>query len=198
MNRQHRLTDDKKLYQKIIVIEVLQSAAYGDLLKIRDHLRHQKKFLKYENITLDKEKMEVLVAGSSKKDVDKVISWHAKGMREAGHGGYRINFNVSERKFSIEDIVTKEVETKVNETLKENNKQWMKKEQKWSTNKLKMSNSINKFCSKIREKDLKITNLKKKVKLDRIRINEFKTELNKYRVPIHRIIWMRLRELITN
>ena len=60
MNRQHRLTDDKKLYQKIIVIEVLQSAAYGDLLKIRDHLRHQKKFLKYENITLKFELVIIL------------------------------------------------------------------------------------------------------------------------------------------
>ena len=78
MNRQYRLTDNEKLYQKIIVIKILQSAAYGDLLKIRDHLKHQKKFLKYENITLDRERMEVLVTGSSKKDIEKVISWHAK------------------------------------------------------------------------------------------------------------------------
>ena len=53
----------------------------------------------------------------------------------------------------------------------------MKKEEKWSTNKLKMSDSINKFCGEIREKDLKITNLKKEVKLNRMRIHEFKTEL---------------------
>ena len=193
-----KLESEKPILEKVIVVKVLQSKGYGDLLKIRDHLKHQKKFLKYENITLDRERMEVLVAGSSKKYVEKVISWHAKGMREAGHGGYRINFNVSERKISIEDIVTKEVETKVNETLKENNKQWMKKEEKWSINKLKMSDSINKFCGEIREKDLKITNLKKEVKLNRIRIHEFKTELKKYHVPIHRIIWMRLRKLITN
>ena len=107
-------------------------------------------------------------------------------------------YGVQLKKISIEDIVTKEVETKVNETLKENNKQWMKKEEKWSINKLKMSDSINKFCGEIREKDLKITNLKKEVKLNRIRIHEFKTELKKYHVPIHRIIWMRLRKLITN
>ncbi len=89
MSRQFRLKEERIPSQKVVVVKILQSKGYGDLLKIRDHLKNQK-HIRCENISLDKVNMEVLIIGPNRKEIEKAIEWHAKGMRNAGHGGYRM------------------------------------------------------------------------------------------------------------
>ena len=81
-----KLKDEKPALGKIVVVKVLQSKGFGDLLKIRDHLKHQK-HIKCENMSLDKENMEVLITGSNRKDIERAIGWHAKGMRKVASVG---------------------------------------------------------------------------------------------------------------
>ena len=57
--RKVKLDYNKPVKNKVVTAKVLQSKGFGDLLKIRDYLRHQK-HMKYENITLYKEEMEVI------------------------------------------------------------------------------------------------------------------------------------------
>ena len=119
MTKLIKLESEKPILEKVIVVKVLQSKGYGDLVKIREHLRHQKHIV-CQNISLDKENMEVLITGSNKKDIERAINWHAKGMRNAGHGGYRINFEILEREITLEEIITKKVEIECEEKIKKN------------------------------------------------------------------------------
>ena len=153
--RKVKLDDTKAAANKVVIVKVLQSKGFGDLLKIRGHLKHQK-HIKCENMSLDKEKMEVLITGSNKKNIERAIDWHAKGMRNAGHGGYRINFKVTEREITLEEIVRKKLKNEFEEKIKEMNGQRKELEAKWSKNKKGMSHTIDKFSGKIRKQGLEI------------------------------------------
>ena len=190
-----KLKDEKPALDKIVVVKVLQSKGFGDLLKIRDHLKHQK-HMKFGNIALDKEKMEVLITGSNRKDVERAIDWHAKGMRNAGHGGYRINFEVLEREITLEEIITKKVEIKCEEKIKEINNECKKREEKWAKNKKGMIANISKFSGKIRKQDLKITELKKDKYELKKNLNLVGKELKTYHIPAYKIVWRRFKELV--
>ena len=190
-----KLKDEKPALDKIVVVKVLQSKGFGDLLKIRDHLKHQK-HMKFGNIALDKENMEVLITGSNKKDIERAIDWHAKGMRNAGHGGYRINFEVLEREITLEEIITKKVEIKCEEKIKEINNECKKREEKWAKNKKGMSYTIGKFSGKIRKQDLEITELKKDKYELKKNLNLVGKELKTYHIPAYKIVWRRFKELV--
>ena len=195
MTKLIKLENEKPILEKIVVVKVLQSKGFGDLLKIRDHLKHQK-HMKFGNIALDKEKMEVLITGSKRKDVERAIDWHAKGMRNAGHGGYRINFEVLEREITLEKIITKKVEIECEEKIKEINNECKKREEKWAKNKKGMSYTIGKFSGKIRKQDLEITELKKdKNELEK-NLNLVGKELKTYQIPAYKIVWRRFKELV--
>jgi hypothetical protein len=195
MSRQFRLEEEKTTSQKVVVVKILQSKGFGDLLKIRDHLKHQK-HIRCENISLDKENMEVLITGSNRKDIEKAISWHAKGMRNAGHGGYRINFKVTEREITLEEIITKKVEAVCEEKIKEINNECKKREEKWAKNKKGMITNIIKFGGKIRKQDLKITEFKNdKYELEK-NLNLIGKELKTYQIPAYKIVWRRFKELV--
>ena len=190
-----KLKNETRAFDKIIVVKVLQSKGFGDLLKIRDHLKHQK-HIKCENMSLDKENMEVLITGSNQKDIERAIGWHAKGMRNAGHGGYRINFEVLEREITLEEIVRKRLETELREKVKEINGERKELEAKWSKNKKGMSRTIDKFSGKIRKQDLKITEFKKdKYELEK-NLNLIGKELKTYQIPAYKIVWRRFKELV--
>ena len=195
MTKLIKLESEKPILEKVIVVKVLQSKGYGDLLKIRDHLKHQK-HIKCENITLDKENMEVLITGSNRKDIERAIGWHAKGMRNAGHGGYRINFKVTEREITLEEIVRKKLENDFEEKRKEINGQKKELEAKWSKNKKEMSRTIDKFSGKIRKQDLEIDELWKKNGKIKNRLNYVENELKTYHVPAYKIVWRRFKELV--
>ncbi len=193
--RKVKLDDTKPAPNEVVIVKVLQSKGFGDLLKIRDHLKHQK-HIKCENIALDKENMEVLITGSNREDIERAISWHAKGMRNAGHGGYRINFEVLEREITLEEIVRKRLETKLREKVKEINGERKELEAKWSKNKKGMSHTIDKFSGKIRKQDLKIAEFKKdKYELEK-NLNLIGKELKTYQIPVYKIIWRRFKELV--
>jgi len=195
MTKLIKLESEKPILEKIVVVKVLQSKGFGDLLKIRDHLKHQK-HMKFGNIALDKEKMEVLITGSNRKDVERAIDWHAKGMRNAGHGGYRINFEVLEREITLEKIITKKVEIECEEKIKEINNECKKREEKWAKNKKGMIANISKFSGKIRKQDLKITELKKDKYELKKNLNLVGKELKTYHIPAYKIVWRRFKELI--
>jgi len=190
-----KLKDEKPALDKIVVVKVLQSKGFGDLLKIRDHLKHQK-HIKCENMALDKEKMEVLITGSNRKDIERAIDWHAKGMRNAGHGGYRINFKVTEREITLEEIVRKKLENEFEEKVKEMNDQNKELEVKWSKNKKGMSYTIDKFSGKIRKQDLEIDELCKKNSKIKKHLKYVENELETYHVPAYKIVWRRFKELV--
>jgi len=193
--RKVKLVDTKPAANKVVIVKVLQSKGFGDLLKIRDHLKHQK-HIKCENMSLDKERMEVLITGSNRKDIERAIGWHAKGMRNAGHGGYRINFEVLEREITLEEIVRKRLETKLREKVKEINGERKELEAKWSKNKKGMSRTIDKFSGKIRKQDLKITEFKKdKYELEK-NLNLIGKKLKTYQIPAYKIVWRRFKELV--
>ena len=193
--RKVKLVDTKPAANKVVIVKVLQSKGFGDLLKIRDHLKHQK-HIKCENMSLDKERMEVLITGSNRKDIERTIGWHAKGMRNAGHGGYRINFEVLEREITLEEIVRKRLETELREKVKEINGERKELEAKWSKNKKGMSRTIDKFSGKIRKQDLKITEFKKdKYELEK-NLNLIGKELKTYQIPAYKIVWRRFKELV--
>jgi len=193
--RKVKLVDTKPAANKVVIVKVLQSKGFGDLLKIRDHLKHQK-HIKCENMSLDKERMEVLITGSNRKDIERAIGWHAKGMRNAGHGGYRINFEVLEREITLEEIVRKRLETELREKVKEINGERKELEAKWSKNKKGMSRTIDKFSGKIRKQDLKITEFKKdKYELEK-NLNLVGKELKTYQIPAYKIVWRRFKELV--
>ena len=193
--RKVKLVDTKPAANKVVIVKVLQSKGFGDLLKIRDHLKHQK-HIKCENMSLDKERMEVLITGSNREDIERAIGWHAKGMRNAGHGGYRINFEVLEREITLEEIVRKRLETELREKVKEINGERKELEAKWSKNKKGMSRTIDKFSGKIRKQDLKITEFKKdKYELEE-NLNLIGKELKTYQIPAYKIVWRRFKELV--
>ena len=195
MSRQFRLEEEKTPSQKVVVVKILQSKGFGDLLKIRDHLKHQK-HIRCENISLDKENMEVLITGSNRKDIEKVISWHAKGMRNAGHGGYRIDFRVTERKITLEKIVRKKLEAEFEEKMNEMNDERKKLEVKWAKNKKGMSHTISKFSGKIRKQDWKIDELWKNNSQIKKHLNSVEKELETYHIPAYKIVWRRFKELV--
>ena len=195
MSHHFKLKEEKDPVQKVIVVKVLQSKGYGDLVKIRDHLRHQKHIV-CQNISLDKENMEVLITGSNKKDIERAINWHAKGMRNAGHGGYRINFEILEREITLEEIITKKVEIECEEKIKEINNECKKREEKWAKNKKGMIANISKFSGKIRKQDLKITELKKDKYELKKNLNLVGKELKTYHIPTYKIVWRRFKELV--
>ena len=193
--RKVKLVDTKPAANKVVIVKVLQSKGFGDLLKIRDHLKHQK-HIKCENMSLDKERMEVLITGSNREDIERAIGWHAKGMRNAGHGGYRINFEVLEREITLEEIVRKRLETELREKVKEINGERKELEAKWSKNKKGMRRTIDKFSGEIRKQDLKITEFKKdKYELEK-NLNLIGKELKTYQIPAYKIVWRRFKELV--
>ncbi len=196
MSRQFKLEPKKITLEKVVVVKILQSKGYGDLLKIRDHLRHQK-HIKCENITLCKEEMEVLITGSNKKDIEKAINWHAKGLRNAGHGGYRINFKVDEREITLEEIITRKVEDECEEKIKEMKEDMNELEAKWSKNRKGMRHTIDKFSGKIRKQDSKIVSLQKeKTKLDD-NMSNIRKKLKTYQIPFYKIGWRRFKQLVS-
>ena len=195
MSRQFRLEEEKTISQKVVVVKILQSKGFGDLLKIRDHLKHQK-HIKCENMSLDKERMEVLITGSNREDIERAIGWHAKGMRNAGHGGYRINFKVIEREITLEEMVRKKLENEFEEKVKEMNSERKELEVKWSKNKKGMSRTIDKFSGKIRKQDLEIDELWKKNGKIKNHLNYVENELKTYHVPAYKIVWRRFKELV--
>ena len=197
MSRQFKLEEEKMQPLKVVVVKILQSKGFGDLLKVRDHLKHQK-HIKCENMTLDKENMEVLITGSNKKDIERAINWHAKGMRNAGHGGYRINFKVTEREITLEEMVRKKLENEFEEKVKEMNSERKELEVKWSKNKKGMSRTIDKFSGKIRKQDVKIDKLWKKNNKIKKYLNGVENELGTYHIPAYKIVWRRFKEFVGN
>lgn len=194
--RKVKLDYNKPVKNKVVTAKVLQSKGFGDLLKIRDHLRHQK-HIKCENITLYKEEMEVLITGSNKKDIEKAIHWHAKGLRNAGHGGYRINFKVEEREITLEEIVKKKLKTEFEEKIKEMKEDRNELEAKWSKNRKGMRHTIDKFSGKIRKQDSKIVSLQKeKTKLDD-NMSNIRMKLKTYQIPFYKIGWRRFKQLVS-
>ncbi len=192
-----KLENETSELDKMVVVQVLQSKGFGDLLKIRDHLKHQK-HIKYRDITLDKENMEVLITGSNRKDIERAIEWHSKGMRNAGHGGYRINFKVTEIKITLEEIVRKKLENEFEEKVNEMNSERKELEVKWSKNKKGMSRTIDKFSGKIRKQDVKIDELWKKNNKIKKYLNGVENELGTYHIPAYKIVWRRFKEFVGN
>ena len=147
-------------------------------------------------MTLDKENMEVLITGSNKKDIENAVSWHARGMRNAGHGGYRINFKVTEKEITLEEIIRKKFEAEFEEKLKEMNDDRKELEETWAKNKKRMSRTIDKFSGKIRKQDLEIEELgRNKNKIEK-HLNYVEKELETYHIPAYKIVWRKFKELV--
>ena len=140
--------------------------------------------------------MEVLITGSNKKDIENAVSWHARGMRNAGHGGYRINFKVTEKEITLEEIVRKKVETEFEEKVREMNDYRKELETKWSKNKKGMICKIDKFSGKIRKQDLEIEELGRNNSKIEKHLNYVEKELETYHIPAYKIVWRKFKELV--
>ena len=147
-------------------------------------------------MSLDKENMEVLITGTNQKDIERAIGWHAKGMRNAGHGGYRIDFRVTERKITLEEIVRKKLEAQLQEKMKVMNDDRKELEETWAKNKKGMSRTIDKFSGKIRKQDLEIEELEKNNSKIEKHLNYVEKELETYHIPAYKIVWRKFKELV--
>ena len=67
-----KLKKDKTLSEKAIVIKILQSKGVGDVIKIKNHIRHQH-HIKFDRTYCDKGAMEVYVFGAERKDVQQAV-----------------------------------------------------------------------------------------------------------------------------
>ena len=190
-----KLDNDKPVTEKAVVVKILQSKAVGDVIKIKNHIRHQHN-IKSNRVYCDFEAVEVHVFGADYKAVRQAVDGFERGLSTSGHGGYRISFETEEREIDIEESIRKDERTKMKAHLEKKNVKQSELEGKWSDDRKSYEYSIErlKTIEKKQNRDIRDRDDRNE-ELTRER-DEVQDELDTYHVPVHRIIWRRFRELV--
>ena len=190
-----KLDNDKPVTEKAVVVKILQSKAVGDVIKIKNHIRHQHN-IKSNRVYCDFEAVEVHVFGADYKAVRQAVDGFERGLSTSGHGGYRISFETEEREIDIEESIMKDERTKMKAHLEKKNVKQSELEGKWSDDRKSYEYSIErlKTIEKKQNRDIRDRDDRNE-ELTRER-DEVQDELDTYHVPVHRIIWRRFKELV--
>ena len=190
-----KLDNDKPVTEKAVVVKILQSKAVGDVIKIKNHIRHQHN-IKSNRVYCDFEAVEVHVFGADYKAVRQAVDGFERGLSTSGHGGYRISFETEEREIDIEESIRKDERTKMKAHLEKKNVKQSELEGKWSDDRKSYEYSIErlKTIEKKQNRDIRDRDDRNE-ELTRER-DEVQDELDTYHVPVHRIIWRRFKELV--
>ena len=190
-----KLDNDKPVTEKAVVVKILQSKAVGDVIKIKNHIRHQHN-IKSNRVYCDFEAVEVHVFGADYKAVRQAVDGFARGLSTSGHGGYRISFETEEREINIEESIRKDERTKMKAYVEKKNVKQSELEGKWSGDRKSYESKIEDLRTTGRNQKKEIKDLKgRNGELARER-DEVRDELDTYHVPVHRIIWRRFKELV--
>ena len=154
-----KLKKDKTLSEKAIVIKILQSKGVGDVLSIKNHIRHQH-HIKFDRTYCDKGAMEVYVFGAERKDVQQAVEGFERGLGKAGHGGYRISYDIEEREIDIEETIRQDERTKNKLEIDGLNKRIAELEHKWSKEKNGFESIIKELQEDKKKLQEKLANLK--------------------------------------
>ena len=175
-------------------MKILQSKAVGDVIKMKNHIRHQH-HLNSSRVYCDFEDMEVHVIGADYKAVRQVVDGFSRGLSTAGHGGYRISFETEERDLDVEESIRKDERTRMKVHLEEKNEEKTKLEEKWSDDRKSYEYNIERLktiekkqVKELRNRDKKYGELVKEK--DRVQ-----GELDTYNVSVYRIAWRRFKGL---
>ena len=192
-----KLDNDKPVSERAVVVKILQSKAVGDVIKIKNHIRHQN-HLNSSRVYCDFEAMEVHVFGADYKAVKQVVDGFKRGLSTAGHGGYRINYDTVERDINIEESIRKDERTKMKAYIEKKNVKQSELEGKWSGDRKSYESKIEDLrttgrIQKKKNKDLKGRN--EELTMERDGVQE---ELDSYHVPVYSIVWRRFKELVGN
>ena len=176
-------------------MKILQSKAVGDVIKIKNHIRHQHN-IKSNRVYCDFKAVEVHVFGADYKAVRQAVDGFERGLSTSGHGGYRISFETEEREIDIEESIRKDERTKMKAHLEKKNVKQSELEGKWSDDRKSYEYSIErlKTIEKKQNRDIRDRDDRNE-ELTRER-DEVQDELDTYHVPVHRIIWRRFKELV--
>ena len=190
-----KLDNDNPVTEKAVVVKILQSKAVGDVIKIKNHIRHQHN-IKSNRVYCDFEAVEVHVFGADYKAVRQAVDGFERGLSTSGHGGYRISFETEEREIDIEESIRKDERTKMKAHLEKKNVKQSELEGKWSDDRKSYEYSIERLKTiekkqnrDIRDRDDRNEELTKER-------DEVQDELDTYHIPVHRIIWRRFKELV--
>ena len=171
-----------------VVIFIKQSKQVGDLYALRNFLRKQQE-LTSENIEVDKEKLAIYIDGISREKAEEILSRYKSGLSNAGHGGYRISFEVIEQKDDLMNILKQKNKGEYKAEINRMNERHSKEQKAWSIERetlekeLKNKDLINNVIFK------NITKLEHKNK-------KLNRKLDTYRTSIFKIAWRRLKKLV--
>jgi len=190
-----KLNNDKPVSEKGTIIKILQSKAVGDVIKMKNHIRHQH-HLNSSRVYCDFEAMEVHVFGADYNAVRQVVDGFSRGLSTAGHGGYRISFETEEKEIDIEESIRKDERTKMKEHLEKKNEEKANLEGKWSDDRKNYEYNIEhlKTIEKTQNKD--IEKLNEKYSISQKEKEVVKEELDTYHIPAYKIVWRRFKELV--
>ena len=185
-----------KLDTKIIRISVLvkQTKEIGELYALRRFMRKQG--LLNKDIAIDKKTMAIHIDNADKNEVEIIVNRYRRGLSEAGHGGYRVDFDIIEESKDLINIAKQKSKghhraeiKKINEMHRKEQEAWSKKQQKLEK-KIERENDIQimyrEDYDKMRERNRKLNH--------KLRLT--KKELDTYLIPTSEIVWRRFKELV--
>jgi hypothetical protein len=118
-------------------------------------------------------------------------------LSEAGHGGYRVAFEVIEKSEDLINLAKQKSEgvhkaeiNKINEMRREEQEAWSNKQQKLEKkleNEIDIKTMYREDFEKMRERNKKLN----------YKLREVKTELDLYLIPTSEIVWRRLKEFVS-
>jgi len=170
-----------------IGILVKQSKQIGDLYALRNFLRNQE--IRDKNIDVDRDSMAIYIDDVTKNKVENIVRRYERGLSEAGHGGYRIAFEIIEEKEDLLNILKQKNKGEHEAEISSINERHSKEQEAWS----KERKSLEK---KTRNQELiNGAIFKNIIKLEHNN-KELKRKLNTYQISIFKIAFRRLKKLV--
>ena len=171
-----------------IGVLVKQSKQLGDLYALRKFLRNQE--IRDKNISVDQKTMAVYIDDVTKNKVENIVKRYERGLSEAGHGGYRIAFEIIEEEEDLLNILKEKSKGLHDAEISSINERHTKEQKAWS----KERKSLEK---KARNQELINGVIFKNITKLEYKNKKLKRKLNTYQISILRIAWRRLKKLVT-
>ena len=112
-----RVVKEKDSYEKKIIVVSLDVKELGSLFALHDVLPSY--IEKYEKMYRNNEKKELLIEGSTMPDVRTGMRKWGNGMAVGGHGGYRFNYNIEEKRIDTIENVKNEIRANYQDRINE-------------------------------------------------------------------------------
>ena len=133
---------------------------------------------------------------TNKKEIQIFIDRFKRGLSYAGHGGYRISFEIKELEVNLIDVVKEESLGKQKTEIKRINEQHRKEQEAWSAKQTKLNKRLER---EIELKTLYRDDAKRELKRLKIFNEKYKAtkkELDSYQIPTYQIVLRRFKEFI--